>query len=294
MSAVFTGTATNHIDLLNKVVAHLTDGATLGGEVWTLMQSTAINGMQQRFMRGPGLSGTDQIYVNMQAYQDAGNDWYNWEIQGAVAHNPLLPFETQPGNSPSSHLLLWQSAIPYWLIVSGRRFILIAKVSTTYSNAYCGFYLPYATSAEMPYPMYIGASSASARRWSTTNYNIGSFFDPTNGSCTLRNFDGYWLPIENYNDSSGGRTERTAANVWPWESDFSIGNNEDLSYGVFPAILHSNYSGGNVYGELHGVVYLSGFANGSENIAVVDGKNYLVVQSMQRTTRRDYAGILLE
>lgn len=292
--ALFTGTASNYTDLLNRLVTHLTNAGVMGAEVWQLMQTSAVNGKQQRFLKGPGLAGEDEIYVNIQAYGDPGNDWYNWEIQGAVAHNPLLPFETQPGNSPSAHLLLWQSAIPYWLIANGRRFILIAKVSTTYSNAYAGFYLPYATSAEMPYPMYIGGSASSPRRWSTTNYNIGSFFDPTDNSCFLRNFDGYWLPIENYSDSSGSRAERTVANVWPWESDFLIGNNQDLSYGTYPAILHSEYSGGNVYGELQGVVYLSGFANGSENIAVIDGHNHLVVQSMQRTTRRDYAGILLE
>lgn len=308
--AVFTGTASGHVDLLNKIVGHLTDAGAMGSQVWQLLLSRTVAGdpvtqgsMEERYLKGPGLAGADAIYINIRSYQNVGSDYYNWYIRGAINHNAALPFDTQPGSSPWCTKLLWNSAIPYTLVANGRRFIIIAKVSTTYANTYCGFYLPYATSAEMPYPIFVGSNGMDSRRWSATNYVLGSFYDPvtntttfpsTTASAWLRHFDGNWIPVANYYDSSGSRAERDNCIIWPWQTDYLIGPDRANSYPVLPAILNSSYSGANTYGELQGVYFTPGIGNASENTLAIAGKTYLVTQSSQRTTRRDYAAILLE
>lgn len=293
-SVVFTGTATGHEDLLDKVVTHLTTG--LGTQNWTLLETdTSITNEIHKYLKGPGLSGTDEIFVNIRTYKDIGLDRYNWGIRGAINYNNLNAFDTQPGVSPSGNMCLWDSSIPYQLIANGRRFILIAKISTTYHGCYCGFYLPYATSSEMPYPIAIMTSAYSNnQRWSAGVYTVGGFWDPVAGSSYIRHFDGNWISIENYEARGDGQRSEYHSNcVWPFHWNNEIGVNQDGSYGILPAVIHGNYSGGNVYGELEGVYRVAGFSNAAEDILDIGADQYLVVQSVYRTNNRDYAAIKL-
>lgn len=294
-STVFTGTATGHKDLLAKIRAHLTN-ASLGTQVWSVLGSSSA-AEDQLYLKGPGLSGADEIYVNFRTVTDVGQDMYNWEIAGAVAYDAQNSYDLQPGMSPLGHCLFWDSTIPYWLIVNGRRFILIAKVSTTYHTLYCGLYLPYATSSEMPYPMAIMTSSGNNEpkiRWSAGTYQISGFWDPVDGSSYIRHWNGSWVPMANLAYHMGTtRSELHVSCVWPWEEDYGFGVNIDGNYGLLPAVMHSSYGNGNVLGELEGVYFVSGFSNGAEDIITISGDQYLVVQSTYRTERRDYAAIKL-
>lgn len=293
-STVFTGIATGHEDLLDKIVTHLTTG--LASQNWQVVKSdTSVGNEVHKYLKGPGLSGNDEIFVNIRSFKDVSTDKFNWNIYGAINFNPLNSLTTQPGISPAGTVSLWDSSIPYWLIANGRRFILIAKVSTTYHGCYCGFYLPYATSAEMPYPMCIMTSSYRYdQRWSAGVYTVGGFWDPVDESSYLRHFDGNWIKIVNYQARGDGqRFEVHDCVTWPYEYDYSIGMSQDGSYGILPVILHANYSSGNVYGELEGVFRVAGFSNAAEDILDIGADQYLVVQSVYRTNNRDYAAIKL-
>ena len=297
MSYVFTGTATNHADLLDKVIGHLT-GTGMGTEAWTqlALDSTSVPGERFAYLKAPGLAGTDNIYINIRQYANVGSDIYNWHVRGAVNYSNAAGyiFSNQPGTSPSGTVPLWNSSIPYWLIANGRRFILIAKVSTTYQSVYAGLYLPYATSSEMPYPMAIMCSASGEQRWSAGNYTVSGFWDPIDASSYVRHWDGNWVRISNMQyRTDGNRYGLTDSNSWPWELDYKIGQNQDLSYGLLPCILHSNYSSGNVYGELEGVFFVSGFSNAAEDTITIGADTYLVVQSVYRTGRLDYSAIKL-
>lgn len=295
-SQVFTGTATDYLDLLTKVKTHLTSG-TMGSQAWTVEadDTTTVPGERFLYLTGPGLSGTDEIHVNIRAYQSVGSDYYNWQIRGSVAYGSTYFWHLQPGTSPAANLLLWQSAIPYWLIANGRRFILVAKVSTTYQTLYAGFIMPYATSAEMPYPLFIGASAAAGDlRWSNGTYRLGAPWDAPQSACYLRHFDGAWANICNFRDRGDTTREELADNnCWPWQSDYRISQNADGGYTLFPSVLHGTFGGANTFGELEGVYYVSGFSNASEDIIDVGSDDYLVVQSAYRTDRMSYAAIKL-
>lgn len=293
-STVFTGTATGHEDLLTKVVNHLTTG--LGSQNWTVLKTdTSITDETHKYLKGPGLSGADNIHINIRTHKSVAADRFNWSVRAAINFDTDLSFATQPGVSPEGNMSFWDTTMPYWLIANGRRFILIAKVSTTYHGCYCGFYLPYATSAEMPYPIAILTSSyTSTVRWSAGVYTVGGFWDPVTGSSYLRHFDGVWLSINNYRARSDGiREEYHSTYTWPYHVDTGIGYNQDGSYGLLPVILAADYSGGNVYGELEGVYRVSGISNAAEDTMTVGADTYLVVQSVYRTNNRDYAALKL-
>lgn len=295
-SHVFTGTATNYDDLLTKLKTHLTSG-TMGAEAWTVLsdESASVPGERFLYLRGPGLTGDDQIYVGIRRYAVAGNDYYNWQIRGMVNYNPLVVFANQPGVSPPTTLCLFNSAIQYWVIASGRRFIVIAKISTTYHCLYAGFILPYATSDEMPYPMFIGASSgADNSRWSRGTYVLGNFWDAPEAASYIRHFDGSWVNVCNFalRDDTV-REERHNNSTWPFEYDNLIGKNQDDTYGLLPIVIHGNYSGGNNWGEFEGVFFVTGEAEASEDVQVIGSDNYLVVQNTYRADRRSYAAIKL-
>lgn len=292
-SIVFTGTATGHYDLLDQVVGHLT-GVGLGAQAWSLLRSEVIGTTQYRWLKGPGLSNTDEIFINLAVGENIATDVFTFYTCGAVAHNPALSWSGQPGYSPVVTMPVWDSAIPYWLIANGRRFIIISKISTTYQSLYAGFYIPYGTSSEMPYPIAVMSNCGNiGARWSTASWQISGFWDPVQNSSFIRHWDGAWVSIYNFDSRTDFRQEDTSNVVWPFSSSFSYGRGRDNGYTILPTILHGNYSGVNTYGELEGVYQVSGYSNASEDILDIGSDNYLVVQSVYKTTVRDYAAIKL-
>lgn len=296
--AVATGTATNYTDLLARLITFLTTDATLVGlgQNWTVLSTTTTTtGENSHLLRGPGLSGSDQIHVRVYGSSIATSDRFGFGAQGFVSYNSGLSHGDQPGASGYVGMGLWNSSIPYWFIANGRRFIVVAKVSTTYASLYAGFYLPYATPTEFPYPIAVMGSheDATTHRWSQADFNVGGFWDPSSGNAALRHNDGAWVNLANYQDNGGARSNLTSDCVWPYDVDLGLRENADGSYTLLPVIPHSNYSTGNVYGELDGVFFTSGFGVGSEDTVTIGGDTYLIVQSVYRTDRRSYAAIKL-
>jgi hypothetical protein len=53
------------------------------------------------------------------------------------------------------------------------------------------------------------------------------------------------------------------------------------------------YDSGNIYGALDGIYHITGFDNVVENTLVIDGKNYVVIQDVGRTSFGDYIALEL-
>ena len=290
-SVLFQGTATNHTNLLAKIKEHLTDAAAMGTQVWI------ARGTNPLYLEGPGLSGTDKIFIQMLAFGDSNQDYFNLQCYGAVNYNAQANYYAQPGQSPVTYVTLWDSSIPYWLIANGRRFILVAKVSTTYQTFYGGFIMPYCTTSEYPYPIVCMGSAGggdSTLRWSVGDYRLSGFWDPVSQAAYLRHWNGAWIQIANMASQPTSYRSQLDDNVtWPYERDYGFTVNQDGTYGLLPVIIHGNYGGGNIMGELEGVFFCSGFSNAAEDIITVGSDQYLVVQSAYRTSRRDYVAIKL-
>ena len=272
---------------------------TYGGGTGSATAFANIMKDTETVVRGPGLAGTDQIFVSLYTLSNTSADIFNIAIDGAVAYLPNNSVKSQPGASNTmSGMLGWNSSIKYWFIANGRRFIVISKVSTVYECLHGGFLLPYGLPTEIPYPLTIGGSTSDLQiRFSDTSTSHRSFWRPqsyTNGlldgNLKYRDNAGNWLTFDNLGSNSiaYGRVYPTASNT-PVDQRSS----PDGSYALTPLVLFNISAGPSVIGEIDGAFNISGFSNASENVVNIASQDYLVVQSGFRTTSADYAAIKL-
>lgn len=298
--ATASGTATNYLDLLDKLRLFASTNATLVGlgQEWAVERWTGGN---ELIMRGPGLTGSDEIRVGLRAYFDGTADYFNLEVRGMHGYLAGSAFDAQPGVSRACYLPLWNSTIPYWFIGNGQRLIVIAKVSTVYEIMYVGKILPYGTPTQYPAPILIAAGTGiQATRWSSADDRHSNLTRPrtssTNLSCGVFNGAGNtWLEYS---------LEASARNVYPWpytwSSDVPASDllthfdvNPDGSYTLEPIRLVQEVSGVNLLGELDGVAFVTGQGNASENTITVGADTWLAVQNVFRTTRDAYCAVKL-
>jgi len=303
--ATTTGTALNYRDLLLKLRTFLTTTMLPASERWTELRYTSAT-EDELILKAPGLAGTEQIFIGIQTASVATNGTYNWLLNGFVGYNAANAFAAQPGaiSGLSPALALWNGAIPYWFVASGRRVVVVAKVSTVYEAAYLGLIKPYATPGQYPYPLLIGGSMTGAAGYSYTlaSVNHRHFIDPgevgnaaINTACMLRGPGGAWLAFQNYagSDTLYSLTRQT----WPYHYTNLHLTREALdgSYVLTPALLTEYVTDMDreLYGELDGCYQVSGFGNAAENLITVNGVSHLVVQNVNRTTVRDYWALAL-
>lgn len=315
MTAVATGTASDYLDLFERFRTFITSHSALvsAGENWTeLRYNTTEVGTGRRLLmlRGPGTAGTDQIFVNLHTDFSVASDYYNWRISGAAGYNAGAGYADQPGQYAGSgvagfsgfYMRLWNSSMPYWFIADGRCFKIIVKVSTNYQHMYGGFFLPYGTPNEYPYPLYIGAMGQStAFRWSDTTSENWAHWRGHRASAS-RWLDGTWERYESVGNSYNPIHPNVAAAqplIWPKSNFQSEGPGYSGTYRLHSLSLFRYFGstesvGSRLYGILPGIFHVSGVGNASENTLTIGGKQYLVVQSSFRTGPNDYVAYLLE
>ena len=171
---------------------------------------------------------------------------------------------------------------------NGQRMALAMKVGTpVYEHLYLGKFFPYSRPSQYPYPVVAGGmlAGAAATRFSETTHD---FYPRGSGNARgkLRT-PGGWIDMHCH----------------PWGNNYltgilSTGNDvyqlrdTETQYPLLPVLLHDNAA--NLYGELDGIYHVSGFNNAVENTLSVDGKNYVVMQSVARTGHTDYYALRLD
>lgn len=262
----------------------------------TAADFAAVMADTECYLRGPGASESDEIFISLQTISSVSSDKFNVIVRGATGWlEEAIPID-QPGISSSSRaVLLWEDPITYWIQATGRHFIVIAKVSTVYESMYAGLGLPYGLPTEFPYMLVIGTSASnSTLRFSDTTGDHSSFWKPAqlnNGvagstSLVMRDTAGTWRDFSNFHADPAGW-------VYPTNSTnmFTERPTADGSYALTPFVLYVESLA--TYGELADVYHVSGFGNASENIITIEAQDYLVVQSAHRTGSSDYAAIKL-
>jgi hypothetical protein len=306
--ATTTGTATDHNDLMAQVVAFVT-GAALGAQAWTALRN--VTG--EAILRGPGLTGTDQIFVGMKSFSDAGADYYNWVLSAFTGFASGLAFEAQPGahhtgwgaNQSGTILTLQNALMRYWLSANGRWIHLEVQVGTVYVPAILGFALtPYASPGQWPYPMVLGANQAWANaltlagntslRWSYTGTENRAWFGAGSGAgrasqLRVRLADGTWWGF--------GPTYTTGqGTIYPLANGAAdMRPNLDGTYQRLPLILSRASASGeiDVLGQFDQVNWVTGYANAAENTLTEGADTWLVVPNVFRSTKVDYAAFKL-
>lgn len=256
-----TGTATNHNYLLDKLIAFLTtDLKTV--QRWTVLADRTESGQRCVYLHGPGLAGTDHIYVGVRVKTDDSGIIYHWELRGMTGFSSNAVFESQVGVSAPKYVPLYNSSMPYHLFATGRHFKVVALVETTvWANCYAGFIFPYGLPSESPYPLFIGGNSPlSTDQYSSSADTYRGFWQPGSalsgkGGCGLRFVSGEWLEFSSTEDASPVYYGR----VWPYyNSVLPMSENDDGTQNIIPVLLYTSRWDGLVIGELDGVGYVSG------------------------------------
>lgn len=294
--AITSGTATDHDDLLTDLVTFLT-GLT-SPETWVELTNnvTPPAGERHVYLRGPGLSGTDEIYINIRRYTNSViNTSTNWEIRGALGFDADLGFDQQPGVSPPQYAVLGSTGVPgctYRMVANGRRFIIKATLDQNNLEIplYCGLILPYATPARHRYPLYIGATAMTELTSGnpTGREILRGFFDPfkdfdeSAGTAVFLHFDNSWVLVANERYTTSGTTiadSDTGTRTWLWDKNYNIRNFTDNGYGLIPGHVYTDVGGGNVYGEFDGVFWVSGTGNSTTSLINIGGTDYAVTSN---------------
>lgn len=319
------GTATDYKDLLERLKDFLSDpfrtiasgdtsiselvaiddevGSGEPSQAWTVDRwvddrDSGVTDPTELIVHGPGLAGTDEIYVGIQCFEEvAPGDYYNWRLQGFTGFNALLDFNDQPGAMQSNRprTLLWNDSILYWFVANGRRLTVVAKVSTIYSTCHLGFFLPYGTPSQSPYPLIVGGSATNdVDRWSEIDNGHRIFLDPgaSKTKSTLQMLSGaVWYDFANFSTDIG---PQTGNNVWPFVSgglsSFNyrpwreLLQNLDSTVPLFPCILNSDASimSKNIWGEFDGIFAVPGIGLSAEDTITVNGDDYVIFPNVYR------------
>jgi len=316
-----TGTASNYLDLAAKIRDFLVSDTTLVGasENWELVMGPASGTplvTDEFLFKGPGLTGTDEIFVGLKFSVSVPGDYYNLGFTGTKGNFPAEPtLDLQPGRGPYSWMLCWNQPMTYWIHATGRRFVVTAKVSTGYTGLYAGLILPYSPPSSYLYPLFIGATSGSAtERWGSSSiYNRG-FSDPGNDGCSMLFPDGNWYFFENYGFNDVDRSYNKRAMwpnlptaIYPFNSRGLTGSNENLnevtkfigktfdgSYQLLDLRPTSENPLTGFLGIMDGVFWVTHIENSAENIITIDSQDYIVFQNMLRSGIRDYWALRLD
>lgn len=247
---------------------------------WVTLFHNTAGANHQVILKGPGYSGTEEIFVGFGTYQDVTADYYNMICYGFTGYVPGNPIGSQPGARWSA-VPAHNQRIDYWLTVSPQRIAFGLKVGIpVYESAYVGKMLPYARPSQFPYPMVVGgmlaANSAPATRFSDTAHSMP--YKGNRSNLALRDNAGNWLQVETHpwnNTVLAGLGTGTTTNV----------RDTGGQYPLLPIIL-SDANG--IYGELEGVFYVSGFNNVVENTLEIEGVTYVVLEDVYRTGHTDH------
>ena len=326
-----TGTATSYADLLAKLRTFLTTNASLStaGQLWEVIGGVASGTPVDNdyvSLRGPGLSGDDDVFVSIRLRATPASNYYNWEIYGHTSYNPSLPGVDQPGNPPAPvSLLLTNSSIVYWFLASGRHFKVVTRISGRYDASYAGLALPDHTPLDWSLPFFIAGSSykvtdggATDDSWAHTNFwqpNSETNAQGSIGTAYLLNPGGAWRAVRN-NAGSAISAESSPSNgpivspshgaLWPrnvrrcldgsaWLHRLNlcqIGDGAGVRSGG--AVEYGAPDGGNWYGSLDGVFYTPAFGASAEEIVTIGGVDYLLIPNIARTGDGMFAAFALE
>lgn len=282
MTAATSGTASDYIDLIDKIATFLSTNSDLlaTGQDWEILRYDGAVEETELYLRGKGLAGTDNIFVGLRAYENAAQDWFN------IAFRPFLGFldsaswSTQPGAGPERGSTAWNQEIPYWIAANGRRFIVAYRVSTVDQIIHCGLLTPFATPLQYPLPMMVAGTmtSAGTLRWSSEDTNHRFFTHGGSGALRpLRFVEGTYL---------------TDLDTWP----YSLGGVWRETYGDYYPLLPIVFSRGTgpaTFGAVDGLYWISGFGQSSGNTITLDGEDYVVFQNVFRTGINDYCALRL-
>jgi hypothetical protein len=294
---------------------------TWAGEKGTGAGQRRVYPLQPHIWKAPGNDGLQEIIVGVHPFENAGAGWYNWRLQGFTGHSGgSVGFFDHPGsivsepNSRGPALALWDQAMDYWILVNGRRVVLIAKVGAGYEAMYLGLIEPFAdpSPSSWPLPLAVGgsiafnvepSSSDVAWRYSNTAWQH-SDFPCSRGSCgagegpgagvsesaklRIRMPDGTWLGFFGYNDNEYALGSFFANGLWPYAFGYrNLKKNLDGTAPVFSIMASRIVDPVNILGILDGVLATINDGVSAESEITIGYDKYLAFLDVTRAGAMD-------
>lgn len=285
---------------------------------WTTLRYVSTGLDRELILKGVGLSGLEEIFVGFKCYQSVSGDYYNFKAATMIGYVSGNTFETQPGIQISG-VPAHNNAITYFIAANPQRITGCLKVGTpVYEHFYLGKIFPYARPGEFPSPLICAGmfNGAEAKRFSDTNQVFPYPGEYYSAQCNmwLRYQTGAWTKVWSY-PFTNANTNNGLPLAGPQGSNTLVPAGD--YYQLEPIIisqLQTTAGSGNVWGELDGVYFCSGFNNGPENVvqmggsSVVDqtgmtvlqavdaiiavgGRAFVMCQNVNRTTWRDFVAL---
>ena len=268
-----------------------------GNDRWIIDRWNPHAGDLELIMHGVGLAGTDEIYLAWRVTETPASQFYHWRQRGLTGFSSGDVFSNQPGASTEVWCAVWDQSHPYWLSVNGRRIILTARASTSYHTLYGGFFLPYGTPLEYPYPI-MAAGDHSGTLLSFNDLGLDHFLNAAPGSGGvasgyLRRIDGTWVAFD--------RDAVNGISFWPYQT-VGVFRNIFLQVETIGAdsvlmpvtILDGRGSSGSslagcaIIGTVDGVFALPGFGVSPEDVITIGGDDYRVFPNVTQIGRADF------
>jgi hypothetical protein len=228
--------------------------------------------MRELILQGAGLGGTDQIFIGFRAYQSQSADFYNLSVAGFTGYVGAVAFTAQPGYRESG-LCAHNLRIDYWINVNAQRIAMAMKVGTpVYEVGYVGKFLPYGTPGQYPYPIAVIGTLAGVPAIRYSDITAAH-------SCGIK---GGGVPQGALRDVMGNWQQ---FNCQPYAV---YGANRRPAGAIYKAMKCVLYNTGQVWGELDGMRYITGFNNVTENTTTLGSNAQVVIQDVFRTGIGDY------
>lgn len=306
--------AAGNRDLMNKLVVFLTTNPALValGQNWHVNANlgTANGFDEEYYLKAPGLSGQEEIFINICAFSDPADEIYSWRCRGALGYDSNADFYGQPNNSDSCFSHHWGLDMQYTFVANGQRVIVIADFGGVTVATYLGKILPSDEPSQFPYPVFIGACSNSpSNKYSDAagNFDVSAFMSPGLG-CRFYDGAGTWRTVRNRYGAAGNassadsyiamsptgqyqfmRTSTSAFRFGP------VQPSPDGTYTLLPFELYvfKNHPSLNRFGYLDGVYWLTGIGLEAGNIMEIDGEDYLIIKNISRSSWEEFAAVRL-
>lgn len=322
--AFTTGTATDYRDLLDKLRLY---AVSQGWTAHEWVAGTVAAGGGRLIMEGPGAGAGRRVFVSIRTEADPTNALYSWRMRGAAGYTAGAPEGGHPGELQQAvYLNLWQNALTYWFYINDRRIIIVAKTSTTYVSAHLGFFLPWATPEQYPFPLYIAGDYFTSITWSGNRSARRMCVDPgveiaggglSRSSGWTRDPGGVWTPVGNQEDGTSNDDgyavlpNVAVMKIWPYGSGFSgttdfetwNGSTSTSTGGALDSIVATRQGErfvwpcmiiGNAepsYGVLDGICCIPGTGLATEQNVTASGKTFRIFQNIQRSSGNDFFAV---
>lgn len=333
------GTATDYLDLLDQFVTFVTDssaqqtpgtpGPGMGPtEVWAVNANTTsgftVDGVV--YLEAPGVSGTENIFVNIKTISDVGNQFFLWRLQGATSFDSVIQLSGDDPNAQPGAINIFEDSVlkqprflldddsfNFTIVANGRRAVIKCNIGTNIETMYVGFLTPFANPTEYPVPIFIGGThSADAATTVTGGDHFWMLYDNTTAtgdgsSSYLRGPDGVWYRLRDIGNSVfTGKPTATEETMLMHPPSFNIDGGdviytnrvppEHIKWPCMPCINEGGAPSNpqvNAMGVLDGVFWTPGFNISTDDLLQESGIDFLVFENIFRKGWRDFACVQL-